>query len=587
MHALAKVSSLLVVLLSQQLALGAPTVTVTGRTTLRLTRVARTPARAVEIRGDLRDASLSTGVAGARVTLRVWVARAGAERPSRRRRRLRRSVRTDEHGVFSLQVPLPKGVYRVVARFAGNRLFAPAEVDARELDVSKLALALAIDAPSDLDAQKRVQRIAVSATVDGQPVAVPLSLWLGKRSLGSARSARDGGAQKTGGRAIFEVPTAALGRPGPLTLEARFAGSDEINATRVRRELVLVEPVNVTLQANAKEVDADGDIRLRGVVRARSGAIEGAAVSVHGMGRHLAAVRTDNEGRFSIELKASAFAPGPLDLVAHFTPAVMWRRRSRSTPVRLVVKPVNPIPARAYLIPAGATLLAVIALLGVRYRDRLFPRGAAAQPQPGAPPAAEAASDGEPPPPLASGLEASSTKRKLRASDFGLSGIVWDAADEVPIAGASLTISQAGDGDVAVAQLQSDTSGRFEHEALASGAYRVDVRKAGFVPERFEAEMPHRGQLRGVRVRMVPIRVRVLEIYREVALVLLPESKLWARWTPRELLRHVRRHESHDKSSALARLSTVFEEVYWGPDVPPLERLDEARQLSREVRGAA
>ena len=79
------------------------------------------------------------------------------------------------------------------------------------------------------------------------------------------------------------------------------------------------------------------------------------------------------------------------------------------------------------------------------------------------------------------------------------------------------------------------------------------------------------------------VRVRLLELYRQAALPLLPGRDLWARWTPRELARHVgtragRRHPT------LEELTGLLERAYWSGLPPPEELIVEARELTAHLR---
>lgn len=80
--------------------------------------------------------------------------------------------------------------------------------------------------------------------------------------------------------------------------------------------------------------------------------------------------------------------------------------------------------------------------------------------------------------------------------------------------------------------IHSDDEGRFALEELPASEYELRISREGYVSETFAATIPHRGALRGVRVDLIPIRVRILEIYRVAALPLLPKPRHWARWTP-------------------------------------------------------
>src|SRR4051812_17191286 len=78
--------------------------------------------------------------------------------------------------------------------------------------------------------------------------------------------------------------------------------------------------------------------------------------------------------------------------------------------------------------------------------------------------------------------------------------------------------------------------------------------------------IPHRGELRGVRVDLVPVRERVFQLYRRAAEPLLPEPRLWGVWSPRQIVDHVR---AKRPSPALAALTDFVEELYFSPRLAP------------------
>ena len=116
-----------------------------------------------------------------------------------------------------------------------------------------------------------------------------------------------------------------------------------------------------------------------------------------------------------------------------------------------------------------------------------------------------------------------------------------------------------------------------------------EVAADGHVTERFAVTIPHRGELRGVRVDLVPVRERVFQLYRRAAEPVLPEPRLWGMWSPRQIVDHVR---GKRPTPALAELTDFVEEVYFGPrlaaeDVLELaaDRVDRAIQ-ERACRAA-
>src|SRR6185295_7875997 len=78
--------------------------------------------------------------------------------------------------------------------------------------------------------------------------------------------------------------------------------------------------------------------------------------------------------------------------------------------------------------------------------------------------------------------------------------------------------------------------------------------------EKFVVSIPHRGELRDVRVDLVPVREKVFQLYRRAAEPVLPESRLWGIWSPRQIVDHVR---AKRPSPALAELTDFVEELYF------------------------
>jgi hypothetical protein len=146
-----------------------------------------------------------------------------------------------------------------------------------------------------------------------------------------------------------------------------------------------------------------------------------------------------------------------------------------------------------------------------------------------------------------------------RAADRTISGTITDSVRRRPVEVAELVFS----GDGGSRQLQA-TGGIFEVE-LPDGAWKLTVSAPGHLPESVRILVPHRGELRKLRVSLVAIRERVFELYRRAAEPLLPKPDLWGIWTPRQVVDHVRRAR---RSPALSSLTDLVEEVYFSPRPP-------------------
>ena len=115
--------------------------------------------------------------------------------------------------------------------------------------------------------------------------------------------------------------------------------------------------------------------------------------------------------------------------------------------------------------------------------------------------------------------------------------------------------------------------------------WKAKVRAAGHVSERFTMTVPHRGELRGVRVDLVPVREQVFSLYKVAAQPQLPEARLWGVWSPRQIVDHVRRQRP---SPALAELTDFVEEAYFSARVPDEDVLPLAQgHVDRAVRERA
>jgi hypothetical protein len=129
------------------------------------------------------------------------------------------------------------------------------------------------------------------------------------------------------------------------------------------------------------------------------------------------------------------------------------------------------------------------------------------------------------------------------------------------------------------------TDGNFAFEALAGGDWIAEVTAPGHVTEKFVISIPHRGELRGVRVDLVPVRERVFQLYRRAAEPILPEPRLWGVWSPRQIVDHVR---SKRPTPALADLTSFVEEIYFSSRLAGEAVLPEAsEQVDRAIRERA
>jgi hypothetical protein len=228
-----------------------------------------------------------------------------------------------------------------------------------------------------------------------------------------------------------------------------------------------------------------------------------------------------------------------------------------------------PVPRRWFLLPFAATVVLLLGAAVVRVRPwRRRARLAAPSP---------------PNRHLTTGL------RAARPGPFGafharddvsFGGRVFDLYAEEPVASATLEVIVPGRPPGTPTTVTTDAEGRFAIDALTAGQNEVTVRALGFITERFLIAVPHRGELRSVRIDVMPVRVRVMEVYRDAVLGLLPDpDRLWV-WTPREVLVHTAVKQS-DWAAPLSSLTRLVEETYYSGRLRDEVVLDEARRLAR------
>jgi hypothetical protein len=165
-----------------------------------------------------------------------------------------------------------------------------------------------------------------------------------------------------------------------------------------------------------------------------------------------------------------------------------------------------------------------------------------------------------------------------RPNDDGFSGVVRDTIRSRPVPEAVVQLT-LGDEERSV---RTEEDGSFTLENLTPGEWRAEVAAPGHVTEKFGVSVPHRGELRGVRIDLVPVRERIFQLYRRAAEPHLPEPRLWGVWSPRQIVDHVR---SKRPSPALAELTSFVEEIYFSARIADETVLPDASdQVDRAIR---
>ncbi len=470
-----------------------------------------------------------------------------------------------------LDLALSPGRYRIRMELSGQRLL-DVPVLTQSIDVARPDLTLGLSLPDPIDLGEG--SVTAVASADPAAEAAGLSYQL---DFDGTRVAQ--GTIPASGRWSIPIATASLGRARLAT--ARLSAQSDGDARRAGAETsviaVLRSPVVVALEVAPRRVARDGRLVLSGTVRSLDGAVKNATLVVvadsegPSPARSVATFVTDARGRFRepMDLASLPSLPeGRLRLFARHLPRVVTL--GAATAERTVtVAPPQPIPLYLLFVPVAATFLALLVAFGFPSTPRAL-RRRPARPAP------------EPAPEVGLVPSSSRTSRtSRRPTETAVGGQLLDAIRRRPVAGGRVRLRAAG-GETEIAG-RSDAAGAFAIEAGAAGAgaCRLVVEAEGFVPLETEVVLPHNGSLRGVRILLVPLRWKVMEIYREVVLGL-SEPGRWGYATPRELARSLRL--ALGESSALGRLTRLYEEVYYGWRLCEEEDLAQARALAARIQ---
>lgn len=513
------------------LATAAPSIEVKAQTQLALSAVKLRADGEVEVTGQLVDKLTGEGIRGQLVAITI-----GGVRVTRS---------TDTAGNFTVAAIVPPGPQQVTLEYPGAGYYTSAQRLAVTTDPAKQQLALAL---AKIDDVPDGTRLVVTAHID--KVAVPLAVAL---SIGAPTD--------TGLRALRTVPANTpfvltrkdAGGAGSHRLRATFAGDDARQAASAELMLELASTTRTTLElASTSLAFADDVVATGKVIDADDQPVARAAVTLAAGDRRLAQGATDDDGRYKLKVEAQVLGEGQFGVQVLAEPARSWIKPSRSPPQIVRVAAPQPVPVSYTFAAFVATALAA----GGFFLARTKPWQRLRRPTP---PAEVPSQEGEVE--IAGGIvvaKPSIVSTLRRANDDGFSGVVRDTVRGRPIGDAVVSL-RLGDSE---REIRTAADGSFAIEKLGHGGWHAECAALGHVTERFVVTIPHRGELRGVRVDLVPVRERVFQLYRRAAEPVLPDSRLWGIWSPRQIVDHVR---GKRPSPALAELTDFVEEVYFSP----------------------
>ncbi len=532
----------------------APVVTVKVRTAIELDPVRR-EAGGITVRGRVVDRFSREPVRWLRVTVHLddFV----------------RIAQSDSEGRFEASFSAVDGTHQLEVTYPGDRNYAPASYQISDFDVAKNPLTLSITTEPVVDYGAGGLEVNLHAGSDIGGVAIHAELRFGDAE---AESLAPIGSATTDqfGRGSIVLDQKTLGSPGRKRIEVRFAGSPDYDAARAHTTFLVVTGSAIEFALRDTQIAYESRLRGKGRVTDDAGdPIAGAPVALVIGDRHLAETLAGADGGFSFRVRGSDLGPGKHNVQAVFEPSRSWHRGSRSAPATVLVAEPKPIPVSYTLAAFAVTALALVAFVGLRTqpwrRWQWLARWRKAKPEPAHEPGGD-----RPAAAIRTGLVPSrpslvSTLR--RAHDSGFTGVVRNAINGRPLAGATVTLDHVQNPQRVLDTATSGAArGSFGFEKLGPGPWRASVSATGYVTEQFAITVPHRGELRGVRIDLLPVRERIFQMYGDVAVPLLPDPELWCIWTPRQVLDHVRQvmlTARVEQASPLVALTDFVEETYF------------------------
>jgi len=533
--------------------MAAPQVDIKAQTRLALEKVKLRGDGDVEVTGQLLDKNTNDGIGNQTVTIRL-----GGES---------QAALSEPTGRFHAVFTVPPGPQPVELRFNGGNLLMSSELTI-VTDPSRAQVTLSIraeDAPGGA-------RLYLSAAVEDTPTVLAVQLAVGETSAKELKLLKTVDTGKP-----FVLSRKDAGGAGPRRIRVTFPGDPTRQQATAETTLELTSQTQTTMDIPETSIAFEDDLLVSGKVTDEDGKpVVHAAVALTTGDRRLASGATADDGSYKFKVEGEIVGQGQFGIQVTADPAASFIRQSRSNPVIVKIAPPQPVPVSYTVAAFLATAFAAGGFFFARAKPwRRFRKKA--------PPAEDNTGEGDVQQ-VDGGLVANkpglvSTLR--RPYDDGFSGVVRDTVRGRPVDEAVVRLV-LGDHE---RELRTAADGSFAIEKLQLGEWRAEVAAAGHVTEKFVVSIPHRGELRGVRVDLVPVRERVFQLYRRAAEPSLPEARLWGIWSPRQIVDHVR---GKRPSPALADLTDFVEEVYFSPRLAAETVLPHASErVDRAIRERA
>ncbi len=516
----------------------APTIDIRAQTQLQLESVKLRDKGVAEVSGQLSDRLTGDGLGGQSVTITIDGDSVTAS--------------TQPDGKFRAVIGVPTGPTKVELGFRGSALLDPTRLETvTDPSREQVQLSILVDPEDVIEATNDAKRIVgVRLTVNTLDQAkLPVEVEIGSSTDTTLKKLRD---VETG--TAFVLSRKDAGGPGSKRVRATFRGDPTRQTATTEVTLEMKGETQTSMKLSTTNLAFEDELVVTGKVTDDDGnAMSRVAVTLVSGDRRLAQGATDDNGAYRFEVEGEIIGEGQFAIQVQSDIGIAYLKPSRSEPAIIRVAAPQPVPVSYTIAAFIATGLAAGGFFLARAKPWQKLRRAKQ--------AAEIPANEGPAEIMDGGLvtnKPSVISTLRRPSDDGFSGVVRDTVRSRPVPEAVVMLV-LGDLERSV---RTAEDGSFTIEKLAIGEWRAEVAAPGHVTERFGVSIPHRGELRGVRVDLVPVRERVFQLYRHAAEPVLPEPRLWGVWSPRQIVDHVK---SKKRSPAMSDLTDFVEEVYFSP----------------------
>lgn len=441
---------------------------------------------------------------------------------------------TDAAGSFSLTTAGGAGRYTLSASYEGDEYHPRLSVERQaDLTRSPTRLTLAVgDGALDLEVASHTIRVGADGRHGGAGLPITLLDELG-RELASGITDADGELR-------LSIVSAALGEPGAGRLIARTEGDPRRAEARVEAPIVRYRNANLTLESSRDSIGPEGEVTLGGRLSTAAGPLAGEAIGLFAGEAHLDTALTGADGRFEVTADAASLGRGLVTVRARFESDGPGAPAAESLPITVEIRSGARSIWGLLALPLALSLL-VLAWL----RRRTPPTTVPAPPEP------------EP-----VGVIVAPTARRSPPKRR-VSGRLEDVQGRA-LRGHVRAVGLRGEGE-ALCDCEGD--GAFSLE-LPEGRWRITFEAPRHAPAETTVEIPHRGALEGLKVRLETWRARALAVLRERFTARGRGLDRWAKTTV---------HSLRDDEE-LADTAAEVEVSYYGPREPDGGRIEKLRK---------